>query len=180
MIDLTCIDKATEEDKIRGIHHWAKLFKATTWEEIKMLTADNTFLEEAAETVYQLSAEEQIRMQCEAREDYYRQQRYIQHKLDRLAELESKEPQMLHNIAELERKTLCLNERNETLQKDNQALQENNQVLQQDNHSLQQDNHALQQDNHALLAANQSLSESTKKKDAEIARLKMLLANNQV
>ena len=159
-----------------------------------MLTADNTFLEEAAETVYQLSAEEQIRMQCEAREDYYRQQRYIQHKLDRLAELESKEPQMLHNIAELERKTLCLNERNETLQKDNQALQENNQVLQQDNHalqqdnhalqqdnhSLQQDNHALQQDNHALLAANQSLSESNKKKDAEIARLKMLLANKQV
>ena len=180
VIDLTCIDKATEEDKIRGIHHWAKLFKATTWEEIKMLTADNTFLEEAAETVYQLSAEEQIRMQCEAREDYYRQQRYIQHKLDRLAELESKEPQMLHNIAELEKKTLCLNERNATLEKNNQTLQENNQVLQQDNHALQQDNHALQQDNHALHAENQSLLESNKEKDAEIARLKMLLANSHI
>ena len=171
VIDLTCIDKATEEDKIRGIHHWAKLFKATTWEEIKMLTADNTFLEEAAETVFQLSAEEQIRMQCEAREDYYRQQRYIQQKLERLAELESKEHQMLHNVAKLEKEMLCLSESNVALQKDNQTLQE-------DNHVLQEDNHALQKDNHALQEENQNLLESNKEKDAEIARLKMMLANN--
>lgn len=83
VVDLTCMNKATEEDKNRGIYDWARFFKATTWEEIKMLAEHNVFLEEAAETVYQLSAEEKIRMPCEAREDYYRQQRYIQHKLDK-------------------------------------------------------------------------------------------------
>ncbi len=84
VVDLTHIDMATEEDKLRGIDHWARLFKATTWEEIKMLSSKDSFLAEAAETTYQLSSEETIRMQCEAREDYYKQQRYIQKKQERL------------------------------------------------------------------------------------------------
>ncbi|MBR5247668.1 MAG: PD-(D/E)XK nuclease family transposase [Lachnospiraceae bacterium] len=77
VVDLTQIENATEEDKLQGIDYWAKLFKATTWEEIKMLASNNIFLTEAAETVYQLSAEDRIRLQCEAREDFYNQQRYL-------------------------------------------------------------------------------------------------------
>ena len=75
VVDLTQIDNATEEDRLRGIDYWARLFKATTWEEIKMLASNNSFLTEAAETIYQLSAEDKIRLQCEAREDFYNQQR---------------------------------------------------------------------------------------------------------
>ena len=37
-----------------------------------MLAKNNEYLKEATETVYELSQEEQIRMQCEAREDYNR------------------------------------------------------------------------------------------------------------
>ena len=37
-----------------------------------MLAQNNEYLKEATETVYELSQEEQIRMQCEAREDYNR------------------------------------------------------------------------------------------------------------
>ena len=37
-----------------------------------MLAENNEYLKEASETVYELSQEEQIRMQCEAREDYNR------------------------------------------------------------------------------------------------------------
>jgi len=176
VIDLTCINKATEEDKIRGIHHWAKFFKATTWEEIKMLSAENTFLEEAAETVYQLSAEEKIRMQCEAREDYYRQQRYIQKKLERLQELEVKEQKMLDNVAALKETTSSLEENNAVLQKDNAVLQKDNAVLQKDNEALQRSNEALQRNNAVLQEEKQVLTESNKEKDAEIARLKLELA----
>ena len=78
----------TIEIKNQGIDHWVHFFKATTWEEIQMLAANNSFIEEAAETVYRLSTEEQIRMQCEAREDFYKHQRYVQKKLDRLEDLE--------------------------------------------------------------------------------------------
>lgn len=51
VIDLSKIELATEEDKRYEIDHWARLFKAKTWEEIKMLAKkyeknerDNIFL----------------------------------------------------------------------------------------------------------------------------------------
>ena len=39
-----------------------------------MLAKGNEYIDEAANTIYQLTQEEKIRMQCEAREDYYRTQ----------------------------------------------------------------------------------------------------------
>lgn len=78
VLDLTRTDIATEEDRIYQIDYWAALFKATTWEELKMLSEKNESIAEATETVYRLSEEEKIRLQCEAREDYYRRQRDAQ------------------------------------------------------------------------------------------------------
>ena len=78
VLNLTRIDLATNEDKARGLNHWAALFKATTWEELKMLAKQNDFIDDAASTIYQLTQEEQIRLQCIAREDYYKRQRTVQ------------------------------------------------------------------------------------------------------
>ncbi len=50
-----------------------------------MLARNNDNIKEASTTVYQLSQEERIRMECEAREDYYRTQRGIQKKLEQSA-----------------------------------------------------------------------------------------------
>lgn len=75
VLDLTRTDLATKEDRRYQIDYWASLFKATTWEELKMLSQKNEYIKEASETIYQLSQEDKIRMQCEAREDYYRTQR---------------------------------------------------------------------------------------------------------
>ncbi len=72
VLDLTQIDLATEEDRAYRIDRWAALFKATTWEELKMLAKNNQYIEDAVTTVRQLTQEEKIRQQCEAREDYYR------------------------------------------------------------------------------------------------------------
>ena len=71
VIDLTRIDLASEDDKKYYIDRWAALFKATTWEEIRMLVSDNEYLCEAAETIYRMNADEQIRKQCRDREEYY-------------------------------------------------------------------------------------------------------------
>lgn len=111
VVDLTRIDMATEEDKACGIDRWARLFKATTWEEIKMLSSTDSSLAEAAETAYQLSAEEMIRMQCEAREDYYRQQRYIQKKMKRLEELQQSNAEKDDEIARLKAQLSKLQEK---------------------------------------------------------------------
>ena len=37
VIDLSKVELATEEDRLYGIDYWTRLFKAKTWEEIKML-----------------------------------------------------------------------------------------------------------------------------------------------
>ena len=74
VVDLTKIDIVTEEDKAYHIDYWASLFKAATWEEIKMLAQKDECIMDASNTIYHLSQEEKIRLQCEAREDYYRRQ----------------------------------------------------------------------------------------------------------
>ena len=102
VVDLTQIDKATEEDKLRELDYWARLFKATTWEEIKMLAMKNEYFAEAAETAYQLSAEEKIRLQCEARERYYREQSYIKKQMERLKEFEANEDVRKAHLSEME------------------------------------------------------------------------------
>lgn len=72
VLDLTQIDIATETDIACGLQHWAKLFKATTWEEIQMLTANYKDLENIVDIVQEALADKDIRLQCEARERYER------------------------------------------------------------------------------------------------------------
>ncbi len=75
VINLKQIRIATEEDRKWKIDYWASLFKATTWEEIRMLAEKNELIGEAADTLYQLSEDERIREQCFQREEYYRNER---------------------------------------------------------------------------------------------------------
>lgn len=52
VVELNHINMATEEDKSYGIDKWAALFKATTWEEVKMLAQTDPYIESAAESMY--------------------------------------------------------------------------------------------------------------------------------
>lgn len=51
------------------LYQWAQLFKAKSWEEIRMLAEKNEIIDECAYTIAQLSEDDKIRMQCEARLD---------------------------------------------------------------------------------------------------------------
>ena len=73
VVDLTHIELATEEDKAWGIDHWARLFTATTWEEVKMIAENDIHMKEAAKEMYVLSADEMIEERCRARDDYQKQ-----------------------------------------------------------------------------------------------------------
>ncbi len=52
MVELNHINLATKEDKAYGIDKWAALFKATTWEEIRMLAEKDPYIEMAANSIY--------------------------------------------------------------------------------------------------------------------------------
>ena len=93
VVDLTHIDLATKKDRQHRIDCWAAFFKAGTWEEIKMIAQRDENIAKAANTVWKLSQEDKIRLQCEAREDYYRCQRdmenYMNEQAGIIAERES-------------------------------------------------------------------------------------------
>ena len=63
VIDLTRIDLATEEDKHYEIDRWAKLFKAATWEELKMIAKNDPDLMQASDELYKVNKDDILRQQ---------------------------------------------------------------------------------------------------------------------
>ena len=114
VLDLTRIDLATEEDRSCQLDCWARFFKATTWEELHMLAQNNETIGEAASTVYKLTQEERIRMECEAREDYYRTQRDMQLMMKRSTE----------KLEKLTAENEVLTNENEVLSNENDRLRQ--------------------------------------------------------
>ena len=106
VINLTQIELATEEDKLYQIDYWAKLFTAKTWEELKMIAKNNAVLSEATQTLYKLNADELLREQCRAREEYEIHEKYTQEKIAKqkiIIEAQEKEIEALKKrIKELE------------------------------------------------------------------------------
>lgn len=86
---------ATEEDKAYRIDYWARLFKATTWEELKMLAKEQKVLESTVETMYRISADEYVRAELAAREDELRVQRTIENGIKRRDEIIAEQAKQL-------------------------------------------------------------------------------------
>ncbi len=71
VLNLNQINHVPKEYK-KSLYHWAKLFKATTWEEIKMLAEKNDYMGETIVTLHQMTEDEKIAAECAARERYER------------------------------------------------------------------------------------------------------------
>ncbi len=74
VVNLKHIDMATEEDKKYHIDKWVALFKATTWEEIKMIAGKDEYLNEASSELFKRLSDLAVREEYDARERYYRDQ----------------------------------------------------------------------------------------------------------
>ena len=69
MVDLSQIELASEEDKAYEIDRWARLFKARTWEELRMIAKNDPNLQQASNDLYVINADEIMRQQARARAD---------------------------------------------------------------------------------------------------------------
>ena len=107
VVDLTRIDLASDEDKTYQLDYWASLFKAKTWEEIKMLAEKSEFLEEVAQSVYIANTDEIVRQKCRARE-----------------EAERYEKTLKRNIKKLQDENASLQDEISSLQDENASLQD--------------------------------------------------------
>lgn len=86
MVDLTHIELATDEDRAYGIDRWARLFKSTTWEEIKMIAENNPILTEASEKLYTYNADEMTRQRSQARAEYIAHEKAVNNRMTKLFE----------------------------------------------------------------------------------------------
>ena len=118
VVDLKHMELATQEDREWKLDYWAALFKATTWEELKMLAQQSQILKEAVETVYDLTADEAIREQCKAREKYIKEMNTVlrereierQEKEIALAKLEQSEQQSKQKSLIINRQSQQINQ----------------------------------------------------------------------
>ncbi|WP_026660957.1 Rpn family recombination-promoting nuclease/putative transposase [Butyrivibrio sp. AC2005] len=109
VIELNHTNMATHNDKRLGIDIWAKLFKATTWEEIKMITQDNPSMNSTAESIYLSNSDFAIQEQCRAREDAIAHEKYQQQLLEeQTKKLEGQAKQIADLSAEISRLTKLL------------------------------------------------------------------------
>lgn len=99
MLELNKEEYATEEDKSYRIDYWAKLFKATTWEELKQLATEFTDLQSTVEVFYRVSADEQARAEIIARERFLRDQHTQQSIMQRLNDTLAKQEQTISEQA---------------------------------------------------------------------------------
>ncbi len=86
VLNLSYAELATEEDKKYGLDKWAVLFKATTWEELKMLATDNAVYKTVADSIYTLTEDDMIREQCRRREELLAVDKWMKDKIKEQAE----------------------------------------------------------------------------------------------
>ena len=65
------LDKVTEEERNTPLYYWASVFKARTWKELMILAEKSESIKKAVLKLHELTGEEKIRLQCEARERYW-------------------------------------------------------------------------------------------------------------
>lgn len=127
VLDLKQIDLATAEDKQWKLDYWARLFKASTWEEIKMIASDNEYLQEASNVLYDLNADFNVRERCRNREEYYGVIRTFEDEIDSMKDI----------LAQTSRELAHMN--NELTQSKNQLAQSKDQLAQSQDQLAQKD-----------------------------------------
>lgn len=131
VVNLTQIENATESDKATGVNLWARIFNATTWEEIEMLAQDNESLQEAVSGVRQLTEDEKIRQQCQAREDFAYWERIRNHRLmEQDEEIQKKDAILLEQDATIREKDAKILEKDAAIQEKDAAIQEKDAAIQ--------------------------------------------------
>lgn len=76
VIELNRTALATEEDQRYELDKWVTFFKAKTWKELKDMAATNQYIEAAANTIFEINSDENIRELCRRRAEFEAYERY--------------------------------------------------------------------------------------------------------
>lgn len=168
VVDLTQIERATLADKANNIDLWARVFTATTWEEIEVLAQNNEYLQEAVSGVRQLTEDEKIRQQCQAREDFAYWERIRNTRLKELGDdleqtqgqLQQTKDKLLHTESQLQHTESQLQHTESHLQHTESQLQHTESQLQHTESQLQHTESKLQHTEDKLQQTQDELSKA--------------------
>ena len=169
VVNLNQIELATEEDRKYGIDHWARLFKATTWEAIKQMAKENEYVSSAAETMFESSQDASMRIYMEGVEEANRIRRGQEIRIERAEATIAKKETI---IAEKEAKII---EMDATITEKNATIAEKETAIAEKNATIAEKETAIAEKNATIAEKETAIAE----KDNEIARLKALLAAAQ-
>ena len=125
ILDITKINLATDQDREYNIDTWARLFKADTWEMVKALAKENSYIEEAAKSMFLLDQDEEIREQMIQRQEFYADQRAFRRQLRNSKKLIAKQSKSLDEKDKLlAEKDKFLAEKDEFLAEKDKSLAE--------------------------------------------------------
>ena len=169
VLELNHTELATEEDCRYGIDQWAKLFQATTWEELRMVVEKNKYMSEAAAVLYESNADEIIREQCQARREYNLRRK---RERKRMQELEAASREKDNVIAE---QGSIIVEKDSVIAEQKHVLEEKDSVLAEQKQALFEKDSALAEQENALAEKDSALAE----KDSALAEMQKMLAESQ-
>ena len=130
VLNLRRIELATEEDKKWNLDKWAALFKASTWEDLRMIAAHDEEMTIASRTLYNKNRDEVARLWAQAHEDFLWEERVRKKRAEKVEkELATKEQLILSMDQELQAKKQELQSKDQLLQSKDQQLQSKDQQL---------------------------------------------------
>ena len=165
VVDLKHMELATQEDREWKLDYWAALFKATTWEELKMLAQQSQILKEAVETVYDLTADEAIREQCKAREKHIKEMNTVLREKEIV--LREKEIAVKEKETAVKEKETAVKEKEMALIEKEQAQKEKEQALEQLEQSERRNDQQTQQIDQLSQQLEQLLQENKRLKEQQ-------------
>ena len=167
LLQLNQLGNPEDEKNMPEIYYWARLFKATTWEEIQMLAEKNESIKKSIVTLKELTADEKAKMQMEARERYRR---------DLVAALDFVREEKEEEIRGLKDDLQKAQEESVRLQEEKQKFQEES--IKKDEHirKVQEESVKFQEESVRLQEEKQRFQEESIKKDERIRFLEEQLA----
>lgn len=166
VVNLKHIDMATAEDKKYHIDKWAALFKADTWEEIKMIAGTDEYLNEASSELFKRLADLAVQEECEAREEYYRERQYM---TDLRHEVEEVKNELAKSTEELARSKEDLARNKKDLARNKKDLEKNKKDLERSKKDLEKNKADLEKKDKTINTLN-----------TENVKLRKLLEQNNI
>ena len=146
VVDLTKVELATEEDKAYKIDYWARLFKAKTWEDLKMLARENEYLQEAADSLFVANADEIIRQQCQAREDAEKRERTLERDNKLLKEqMKEKDEQISLKDEVISQKDEVISQKDEVISQKDEEISQKDEVISQKDEMISQKDQEIEE-----------------------------------